>query len=360
MIDSESFSPEWISKVAEEHNIGNRAIVERVIHAFALVELLSVSGLDFVFKGGTCIMLLFPDELNRMSVDVDIVCPPGTDILQHLSKHADYGFTRIDGPVRHPATGINLPAAHAKLRYNLAFPMGHSNSSHIVLDVLYADCHYNQTKHVPIAHGLLMNKGEPFSVRVPTAGNLLVDKLTAYAPHTSGIPFVQEDRERNAEIIKQLYDVGRLFDKIGDDISSLSGVFGNICRQELSYKTDTGTIDSVYSDIRGTSLCLSCEGDVAQDEYRVLFEGVHLFRKYLYHGKSYNATKAVADAAKAAYLATAIQRGKPAIEHYRQDANMPEPPDNFAAVLHKRLLKLKKGNPEAFFYWVKVAELLQA
>lgn len=38
MIDTESFSPEWISKVAEEHNIGNRAIVERVIHAFALVD----------------------------------------------------------------------------------------------------------------------------------------------------------------------------------------------------------------------------------------------------------------------------------------------------------------------------------
>jgi hypothetical protein len=38
-------------------------------------------------------MLLLGSGLHRLSIDVDIVCPPGTDIGKYLAKFPEYGFT---------------------------------------------------------------------------------------------------------------------------------------------------------------------------------------------------------------------------------------------------------------------------
>jgi hypothetical protein len=41
---------------------------------------------------------------------------------------------------------------------------------------------------------------------------MLGDKLTAFAPHTTGIPFFKGHKKCTMEIIKQLYDVASLKD----------------------------------------------------------------------------------------------------------------------------------------------------
>lgn len=51
MIDSISMSHEWINEVSILHNKADRILVEKVIRALMLLESLSVSGLDFCFKG---------------------------------------------------------------------------------------------------------------------------------------------------------------------------------------------------------------------------------------------------------------------------------------------------------------------
>lgn len=43
-----------------------------MIFALHLVEQLQVNGLPFVFKGGTCLVLLL-NEANRFSIDIDII-----------------------------------------------------------------------------------------------------------------------------------------------------------------------------------------------------------------------------------------------------------------------------------------------
>ena len=45
---------------------------------------------------------------------------------------------------------------------------------------------------------------------------MLGDKLTAFAPHTTGIPFYKNGDERFMEIMKQLYDVSSILDGIDD------------------------------------------------------------------------------------------------------------------------------------------------
>ena len=94
MIDPRSRSLEWIEQ-AKQHipGVSDTPLVEKAIRALSLLESLVRSGCPFIFKGGTALMLHL-DTSRRLSIDVDIVCPPGTDITQYLGKFGqEYGFT---------------------------------------------------------------------------------------------------------------------------------------------------------------------------------------------------------------------------------------------------------------------------
>jgi len=51
--------------------------MESMIYALYLLEQLKMTGFDFIFKGGTSLVLLMPKP-KRFSVDVDIVVDPKT------------------------------------------------------------------------------------------------------------------------------------------------------------------------------------------------------------------------------------------------------------------------------------------
>lgn len=71
MILKECFTDSFIESRAGT-NIHKKRIYEKVVHAFYLLEKLSNENIEFVFKGGTSLMLLI-NELNRFSVDIDIL-----------------------------------------------------------------------------------------------------------------------------------------------------------------------------------------------------------------------------------------------------------------------------------------------
>lgn len=50
------------------------------------------AGAPLTFKGGSSILLLLKDNLNRLSIDVDVICPPDTYILQYLNDLEKHGF----------------------------------------------------------------------------------------------------------------------------------------------------------------------------------------------------------------------------------------------------------------------------
>lgn len=115
MIDPRSRSLEWIQQAKQNiPGILDTPLVEKAIRALSLLESLVRSGCPFIFKGGTALMLHL-DTSRRLSIDVDIVCPPGTDIRQYLGKFGqEYGFTsrRIHMTSWHkkgmPAPGIPM------------------------------------------------------------------------------------------------------------------------------------------------------------------------------------------------------------------------------------------------------------
>ena len=103
MIDNKCFTTEWIETKAKELNYSDTNLIEKVIRALSLLDMLSRSGCPFHFKGGSCLMLLLHDTPHRLSIDIDIMCPPGTDIEQYLASYADCGTeTGWDGCTKKP------------------------------------------------------------------------------------------------------------------------------------------------------------------------------------------------------------------------------------------------------------------
>lgn len=73
MIQEECFTKEWIDKVSEKLHYNDKNLIEKVIRALSLLEMLVKSGCPFVFKGGTALMLILGKEANRLSIDIDII-----------------------------------------------------------------------------------------------------------------------------------------------------------------------------------------------------------------------------------------------------------------------------------------------
>lgn len=100
MIASVGITKEWILESCEKNAIKDPTILEKTIRAFSLLEALAKSGCPFLFKGSSALMLQLSCT-QRLSVYIDIVCPPGTDVIGYLRPYSEgYGFREIIHTVR--------------------------------------------------------------------------------------------------------------------------------------------------------------------------------------------------------------------------------------------------------------------
>lgn len=354
MIDPRSRSLEWIQQ-AKQHipGVSDTPLVEKAIRALSLLESLVRSGCPFIFKGGTALMLHL-DTSRRLSIDVDIVCPPGTDITQYLGKFGqEYGFTGAEEIERISRTGV--PKSHAEYHYAVTYPSGHPTDK-ILLDVLYEDIHYNQVVNLPIASPMLIQDGDPVTVPCPSLADMLGDKLTAFAPHTTGIPFFKHEDPFFMEIMKQLYDISSILDRI-DDLSAVRKTYAEIVPIELGYrKLDHLTQADVLNDTYQSAMNICLRGALDRTEFSYYADGARRVNSFIIP-ESYNADVAIRDAAKVAYLVRLIQTGANEVKHYS-----PEMDTELAAALIEdqslnKLNRIKKISLEAFYYCLQLEQL---
>lgn len=216
MIKKECFTTEWIGQVSSALHYNDKNLIEKVIRALSLLEMLVGAGCPLVFKGGTALMLILGKSAHRLSIDIDVICPPGTNIEDYLKAFADFGFTDLELVERKQRNDANIPKSHSKFFYQIAYRNDTDAQSYILLDVLYEDVHYLRTRQIAIDSPFIRLEGEPLMVTVPSAEDILGDKLTAFAPNTTGIPYYKNGKSCSMEIAKQLYDVGRLFENVSD------------------------------------------------------------------------------------------------------------------------------------------------
>src|SRR6266516_4700519 len=88
MIAEICFSAGWLDKKRRELKGVHPGLLERALHAFALLGHLAESDLKFVFKGGTSLLLHVP-VIRRLSIDIDILCSaPAAELDQILKEVA--------------------------------------------------------------------------------------------------------------------------------------------------------------------------------------------------------------------------------------------------------------------------------
>lgn len=353
MIKKECFTRDWYLTMSRKYKYNDLGIIEKVIRAYSLLDMLARSGCPYIFKGGTSVGLILGNATRRLSIDIDIICPPGTNIEEYLSAVTDFGFNRVELVERKQA-GKDIPKSHSKFFYQIAYTDKTDQESYILLDVLYEDTHYQQVNQIEIHNNFIEIENEPAFVSVPSVGDILGDKLTAFAPNTTGIPYYKNGNSRATEIMKQVYDIGRLFDAV-EDLGVTSRSFDRIALVELGYRGLGEDRSIIFDDIRNTALHLATRGVEGIGDIRLLQDGIKRLGNFIYENK-YFIEDAVVDSAKAAYVATCIENNVSQIEKY--DPVKVSKDDTVGTVLTTKLNKLKKTNPEAFFYWKKIDGLL--
>ena len=291
---------------------------------------------------------------RRLSIDVDIVCKPGTNIGDYLERYAaEYGFTSVTEFSRQSRTMV--PKTHASYQYLVSYPSGYTNGE-ILLDVLYEDINYNQVLSMPIHSPLLKTEGEPVMVQIPSLEDILGDKLTAFAPHTTGIPFFKGDKPFSMEIMKQLFDISSILDRT-DSLETVQHAFNAIVPIELGYRgLDNLSSKDVLADAYNTAMNICLYGALDRQEYIWLTSGAHRVNSFILT-ENYAMERAVRDAAKVAYLVRLLQLGINQVRHYTPADDTTLAAENIQDQALNKLNRLKKVNMEAFFYARRLKEL---
>lgn len=220
-----------------------------------------------------------------------------------------------------------------------------------MLDILFEEVGYQKINQIPVDSKFVLSEGEPISVKVPSIEVILGDKLTAFAPNTTGIPYFKGKTSMSMEILKQLYDVGNLID-ISEDVDLIKSTFESFASTELKYRDQSEkTAEDVLEDIYQTSLCMVSRGASGHGDFEQLLTGIQRVSRFIF-SETFPIDKAITAASKAAYIATVIRTKNGAIEKYDD----PQVMKNWVIgePFWPRLNKLKKSNPEVFFYWYKI------
>lgn len=350
MIDIEKIDIDWIEKVSKAHRNADKILVEKVIRAFVLLEGLSELGVPFVFKGGTSLMLL-ADSNWRLSIDIDIVVSPENEIpddcLETLCGRC--GFTQIKRQER--AALSKVPKRHYKFYYRPTYRTL-NNEEFILLDILYDGNPYSVIEKRAVVSSFVPFREPSVFVNVPAAEELLGDKLTAFAPNTTGIPYQKHADGMGMEIVKQLYDIGCLFD-ISKDIDLVRAAFEKVVQKEIGYRNNEMTPEAVLEDILQTALCISTRGAMGNGNFEEIQAGISRVKGFVFSA-AYHIEHAIVSASKAAYLSTLIASGGKTIERYRNPSQNKDLSIEHLSL--NKLGRLKRTNPEAFFYWQRAIE----
>lgn len=344
MLSKENFNEEHIRNL-QKNSKRDPLLLERAIYAFGLLEALAIVGLPFIFKGGTCLMLLM-EKPRRLSTDIDIIVEPGTDLENYLRKASIIlPFQKVEEQKRIGKNSIEK--RHFKFIYDSPI---NNKPFYILLDVLFEKNHYTEIVEREIKNELLLTEGTCPTVKIPSADCILADKLTAFAPHTTGIEL---NKGKDMEVMKQFYDVYSLI-QIFNNCDNVKRTYEPIALTEIAYRGINITPDECLWDTFESALCIASRGKVCTDEYPIYVRGIRDLRGHIY-AENYSPEIAAGSAASIMYMAICLLTGTSfeKVHDFREYAEK--------KLVHEKLLPLrylKKANPKAYAYIVKADAIM--
>jgi hypothetical protein len=363
MFPASVFGPAWINQQRRQLGNCDPGILEKCVHALTLLGYLVESGLPFIFKGGTSLLLHIP-QVRRLSRDIDIVCGRPTDEVNAVVRGVGVRapFLRWEQDER-GARGLPQ-RRHFKFFYRSA--LAGNLEQELLLDVVEEAREVHTIVTRPIRTSFLVPEVERL-VRVPTIESLLGDKLTAFAPHTTGVPFysARSNEEQFQQVAKQLFDVGVLFD-VATDFAAVARSYDAVSAQESEYRGNQHSRAAALEDTWQACIALTATKPAILGRYpdaRLLHDGLDKMRGHL------TAPAYVADiqarrtlASKAAVLVAHLRAGVPfdfATMRYTGSAGqieaLREPSLNGTSL--SWIDGVRAVNPEAYHYWHRAIRL---
>ena len=363
MLREKCFEKEWIDQQTQRLGARDPQLVETCIYALELVGRLAEAGLDFVFNGGTS-LLLHIQPLHRLSIDVDITTPVEMPELERvLATVCQKPFGSYQYPDNRDRE--NPPTRYFQIPYESP-TQGRTWS--LQLDVLLSDVTYPVIESKPITLDLI-ETDKVQTVNVPSIECLLGDKLTAFAPETIGVlydplPRTPGDRRpepRPIRVLKQLFDVSELF-SIANDLRIVSDTYNrlfdvqNVARGGKFSREQTldDTVDAAYWISQ-----LDLRKQETNEKTNFLRAGIKALDSHIL-GPTFNIQAARIAAARAALLAALLRKGR--LDSPLADLRViPEASELAELIIDGRfgqLNRLRKISIEAFYYWFLVDQYL--
>jgi hypothetical protein len=357
------FEPKWIRGKAKELQPVDPLLLEKCIHALALLGHLAETGLDFMFKGGTSILLLL-DPVRRISTDIDIICAADPRDLDQLLS--GIGRLRPFTGMKEQARGFRgLPNRRHFQFFHPTLDARAKFGGYVLLDVVEEKRCPHVTQERMIRTPFIEVERE-VKVTMPTVESLLGDKLAAFAPTTIGVPLHPDDGQPAdlMQIAKQFFDVGELFNA-ASDFQVVRKVYDGIFALEAEYRNHCCDREAAWRDTLGACLGIAMEnlkGDKPSADTQALRNGWRRVSSHLIQHR-FGLDDARVASGKAALLATAILANADPLDLVQlRYVGSPEPlaalaGRNIAKPEWRGLNRIKATNAGAFHYWCVADEL---
>ncbi len=349
------FSEKWLKDKAIEFN-ADPLLLEKTVYAFALLGYLVQLEENFIFKGGTS-LLLHISTIKRLSIDIDIIF--GGNIDKFISKIA---AIKVNTPFiefeENKRENRGLPKRrHFKFYYDSSIS---NKKEYVLLDIVLDNIDYLSFTENKLIKNPLIETDIDLSVTIPSVEGLIGDKLTAFAPDTIGVPFkTNQGNLMTMQVVKQLYDIGELFD-IATDFKAIEYAYNATFERENIYRGKKFTKEEVLKNTVNTCmelLQIRLKGYKNSLTADFLEDGIKRIRSHLLNDRFTTDGKAKITASKVFCIANRLLKSSFFdfnLERYDEskinkirDINLSEP--------YKRLNRLKPILPEAFYYvWLGV------
>ena len=367
MINNKSFTKEWLDsfRAKKEHKSINVTILEKMVHALSLLEHLKIAGLDFVFKGGTSLVLLLK-EGNRFSIDIDIISSVEREKLEeildvvvansHFKKH-------ILNERRSYKEGV--PKAHYTFEFDSVYNPNVPGT--ILLDILFDSPHYPELIESSINTQWLSVDETATTTTTPSINAICGDKLTAFAPETIGIPYYKQEQLFAMEICKQLFDLGKLFESI-TDMATVKKSFSAFAKAELSYRSSDKDFSSrkltetdvLWDSLNTCAVITKRERNTTAEtkkKFADLNLGIRSFGSAFLMARHFRIEEVMAASARVGYLNAILLQPKAMPIEYYQGQDIEELTIEKADWAFLNRLK-RQPDKSIFYYWYKAVELL--
>ena len=346
-IKNRRFLEELINELKKTNPKADIQLLEKTIGALYLVESLINSGLNFVFKGGTSLVLLL-NEIKRFSVDVDIITEEDKQTVNECIKRIielQNLFTKYEENKRNNSASKRMELEHYKFFFN---SVTDNSEKYILLDVAYESNKYPVTINKNI-ECLKLNVSSEYIVNLPSVESILGDKLTVLAPNTTGIHY---NSDKELELMKQLYDVDKLFNE-AEYIDIVKKSFINIANREIKYrKLKEITNADVLEDIRDFCIDTILQNNI-ENQHDVNI-GMKKLQGFIIENKFRREQEVLTAVGKVLYLMKLIKNDENKIERYSKESKLKDIiiPEKFKKILKK----MNNYNEEAYYYILKSFE----